>query len=192
MALESHGERGGMTAILADPDLYGEDFIRSRSELAGVNFSTNFVVSAREADLALIGAELKRRGLVYQRLPVSFPFHSRWIDGAKEAFAPAMRLIGARSGRLPLACCDRAEILTELPEEFFWDIVRRPIRFRETAALVEQLGLRRYIDVGPAGTLATFLKYGAPAATSSTVHSILTPFGGDQKNFAVLTESIGH
>lgn len=192
MALEEHGEAGGMTAILADPALYGEDFIRSRSELAGVNFSTNFVVSAREADLALIGAELKRRGLVYQRLPVSFPFHSRWIDGAKEAFAPAMRSIGARSGRLPLACCDRAEILTELSEEFFWDIIRHPIRFRETAALVEQKGVRRYIDVGPAGTLATFLKYGSPAPSSSSVHSILTPFGGDQKNFAALTESTGH
>jgi hypothetical protein len=103
-----------------------------------------------------------------------------------------MRSIGARNGRLPLACCDRVEILTELSDEFFWEIVRRPIRFRETAALVEQQGIRRYIDVGPAGTLATFLKYGSPATTSSTVHSILTPFGGDLKNFAALTEAIGH
>jgi malonyl CoA-acyl carrier protein transacylase len=69
-------------------------------------------------------------------------------------------------------------------------VVRRPIRFRETTARLEQQGSRRYIDVGPAGTLATFLKYGMSAATRSTAHGILTPFGLDQKNLAAVLASI--
>jgi hypothetical protein len=51
---------------------------------------------------------------------------------------------------------------------------------------LEEQGPRRYIDVGPAGTLATFLKYGLPATTESTVHAILTPYGFDEKNLAAL------
>jgi hypothetical protein len=57
---------------------------------------------------------------------------------------------------------------------------------------LEQQGAHRYIDVGPAGTLATFLKYGLPPTTRSTVQAILTPFGGDQKNLTAVSASILH
>jgi hypothetical protein len=73
-----------------------------------------------------------------------------------------------------------------LPGDFFWRIVRQPIRFRDTIALLERRGACRYIDVGPGGTLATFVKYGLPAGSRSTTHPILTPFGQDQKNLAAL------
>ena len=192
MALEESCEPGGMTAVLAAPALFAEDFLRGRSELAAVNFSTHFVVSAKRTELEKVEAGLKQRNIAFQRLPVSFPFHSQWIEEAKPGFASFMQSVRCETGRLPLVCCDRAETLSELPAGFFWDVVRRPIRFRETAARLEQEGARRYIDVGPAGTMATFLKYGMPAGSASTVHAILTPFGHDQKNFAALSASMGH
>jgi bacillaene synthase trans-acting acyltransferase len=187
MVLEEFCEPGGMTAVLADPALYAEEFVRGRSELAGVNFSTHFVVSAKRTDLAEIEATLKQRSIVHQRLPVSFAFHSQWIEKAKEEFVSFMRSVPSGRGHLPLVCCDRTATLSELPADYFWDVVRHPIRFRETTARLGQERPRHYIDVGPAGTLATFLKYGMPAGTPSTVHAILTPFGGDQKNFAIVS-----
>lgn len=192
MALEECCEPGGMTAVLGDPALFAEDFLSSRSELAGVNFSTHFVVSARQRDLAGIEAALKQRGVSYQRLPVAIAFHSRWMDRAKAPFASFMQSIPGRQGALPLACCDQTAILSTLGEGFFWDVVRHPIRFRETIARLEQDGPGRYVDVGPAGTLATFLKYGTPLATASTVHSILTPFGVDLRNLTAVAGAIGH
>jgi bacillaene synthase trans-acting acyltransferase len=88
-----------------------------------------------------------------------------------------MRSVPLVAGRLPLVCCDRVAMLCELPDGYFWDVVRRPIRFREAIARLEQEEPRRYIDVGPSGTLATMLKHGLGVATRSTVHPILTPFG---------------
>ncbi len=190
IALEECGEPGGMIAVLADPALFAEDFLSSRSELAAVNFSSHFVVSARRTELAEIEVALKKHNVAYQQLPVSFPFHSQWIDKAKAPFESFMRSILRKPGRLPLVCCDQTAILSDLSEDFFWNVVRRPIRFRETIALLEQQGGRRYIDVGPAGTLATFLKYRMSATTRSTVHAILTPFGADQKNLAAALASI--
>lgn len=188
-AFEERCEPGGMIAILADPALFAEDFLSARSELAAVNFSSHFVVSARQTDLDEIVAGLKQRAVGHQRLPVSFPFHSQWMDGAKAPFEPYMRAMRRRQGQLPLVCCDQTVVLSELSDDYFWDVVRRPIRFRESTARLEQQGACRYIDVGPAGTLATFLKYGLPATAKSTVHSILTPFGLDQKNLAALLAS---
>jgi len=192
IAFEECCEPGGMTAILADPVLFTEEFLSGHSELAAVNFCSHFVVSARRTELAEIEAALRQRSVDYQRLPVSFPFHSKWIDKAKAPFESFMRSIRCKQGRLPLVCCDQTAILSDLSENYFWNVVRHPIRFRETTARLEQRGARRYIDVGPAGTLATFLKYGMPATTKSTVHAILTPYGFDQKNLAALLASIRH
>jgi len=189
LALEECCERGGMTAVLADPALFDEDFLGSRSELAAVNFSSHFVVSARQAELAEIEDALKQRNIGYQRLPVSVPFHSQWIDKARAPFESFMRSIQRKRGRLPLVCCDQTTVLFDLSDDYFWNVVRHPIRFRETTKRLEQQNARRYIDVGPAGTLATFLKYSMPAITRSTVHAILTPYGFDEKNLAALLAS---
>lgn len=185
-ALEDCGEPGGMIAVLADPSLFAEEYLSAHSELAAINFSSHFVVSARRTELPAIEAALKAHKVDYRRLPVSLPFHSQWIDGAKAPFEAFMRSLRCSEGRLPLVCCDRASILSELSPHYFWDVVRHPIRFPETTARLEREGARRYIDVGPAGTLATFLKYGLPATSRSAVHSILTPFGFDRKNLAAL------
>lgn len=187
--LEECCEPGGMTAVLADPTLFAEAFLSGHSELAAVNFSSHFVISARRPELAEIETILKERNISYQRLPVSFPFHSRWIDKAKGPFESFMRSIWCKQGRLPLACCQKKAVLSSLCDGYFWSVVRHPVRFHETIAQLEQQGAHRYIDVGPAGTLATFLKYGIPATTMSTIHAILTPFGFDQNNLAALLAS---
>jgi acyl transferase domain-containing protein len=85
MAFEASCERGSMIAILADPSLYDESFLNERSEMAGVNFKSHFVVSAAHSDLDPIEATLKHRDVLFQRLPVSFAFHSRWISRWRRA-----------------------------------------------------------------------------------------------------------
>jgi acyl transferase domain-containing protein len=192
IALEESCEPGGMTAVMGDPALYAADFLEGRAELAGVNFASHFVFSAKQTELVEIEADLKRDNVNFVRLPVSFPFHSQWMDSAEAPFASFTRSIRWKEGQLPLACCTRTALLSQLSDGFLWDVVRRPIRFREMTAQLEQQGARRYVDVGPAGTLATFLKYGLPATTTSTVHSILTPFGRDQKNLAALLTAINN
>lgn len=191
-AVEEHGEPGGMTAILSAPELFEEDFISRHSELAAVNFASHFIISAKRTELAQIEATLKQRHIVYQRLPVSVPFHSQWIDHAKTSFGAFMRSIHCKQGRVPLICSDRATAVSDLPADYFWDVVRNPIRFREAATRLDQERARRFIDIGPAGTLATFLKYSLPKTTRSTVHAILTPFGVDQKNLSALLSSNGN
>jgi bacillaene synthase trans-acting acyltransferase len=192
IAIEECCEPGGLTAVLGDPALFADGFLSSRGELAAVNFSSHFVVSARRTELAEIEAALSKHNVGYQRLPVSFPFHSRWMDKARAPFESFMRSVPRKQGRLPLVCCDQVAILSNLSSDYFWNVVRHPIRFREAIARLERQGSRRYIDVGPSGTLATFLKYGLSAITESTVHAILTPFGFDQKNLTALVASIGN
>ena len=179
-------EPGGMIAIMADPALHAEAFLHERSDLAALNFGTHFAVSARQADLAPIEAWLRQRELVHQRLPVGFAFHSRWIEAARQPVAAFMRSRPMSRGGLPLVCCEGARTLAALPGDHVWQMVRNPIRFHDTVAHLERSGPHRYIDVGPSGTLATFVKYGLPKASQSSTHAILTPFGQDIRNLDAL------
>lgn len=191
IAFETCCEPGGMIAVLADPTLMDERVLGEHSELAGINFASHFAVSMTRAAIPVIEAHLAQRQIVFQRLPVSFAFHSRWIEEAQAPFESFMRSsVRCTRGPLPLVCCEQARPLDSASELSFWRVVRHPIRFREAIARLEQRGMHRYIDAGPAGTLATFLKYELPAATRSSVHAILTPFGQDQKNFARLLSDI--
>jgi bacillaene synthase trans-acting acyltransferase len=192
IAFEESCQAGGMIAILADPALFAEPFLGMHSELAGVNFASHFVISAMQSDLASIEAELKSRNIGHQRLPVSFAFHSQWMDRARAPFGAFMQSIPRRAGSLPIVCCDQAAVVSDLSGEYFWNVVRRPLRFRETISRLESEGPHRYIDVGPAGTLATFLKYGLAPGSRSAVHPIMTPFGTDQKNLTSLLAALAN
>lgn len=185
-AFEACCDRGGMIAVVADLSLYAKPFLRERSELAAVNFASHFVVSSPQNQLEAIERSLSEQDIVFQRLPVSYAFHSQWIDDARAPFESFARSIGCSGGVLPLACCQQAALLTALPVDYFWRVVRAPIRFRDTIAALEERGAYRYIDVGPAGTLATFTKYCLPPNSLSSIHSIMTPFGNERRNVSAL------
>lgn len=189
LAFEGTCERGGMIAVLADPSLYDEDFLKQRSEMAGINFNGHFAVAAPHRELAAIEAALKQRGVTHQRLAVSFAFHSRWVESAQARFAAFMRSIPLGKAALPMVCCEQGAALVDLPDDYFWQVVRHPIRFREAVAHLERQGRHRYIDVGPSGTLATFVKYALKDTSRSTAHAVLTPYGQDQRNLAALVAS---
>ena len=182
LAFEKNCIAGRMIAVMADPKLFEEPFLRHRSEMAAVNFDSHFIVSTPYFEVDAIESELRQRDVLYQRLPVSFAFHSRWIDDAQAVFSAFVRTMDPKAMTVPLSCCDHVKTFDRLPDDFFWRVVRRPIRFQETIAMLECEGPCCYIDIGPSGTLATFLKYLLSATSGSTRHEILTPYGRDLKN----------
>lgn len=188
-ALEQNCGAGGMIAVLTTPELFGESFLKHYSECAAVNFTSHFVISAPEEDCVRIEKELRQRDVTFQRIPVSFAFHSRWIDSARSQFETQTASIPLARPRLRMVCCDQAASIARCQDSYFWDVTRRPIRFADTITALEADGRHRYIDVGPAGTLAVFLKYLLPTTTNSTAHSILTLYGRDVANLTRLMQT---
>ena len=189
-AFKEKCEAGGMIAILASASLYQEAFLKDRSTLASVNFDSHFTISAEAKQLDQIEHMLQQRRINFQRLPVRFAFHSEDIDEAQERFTAYLDGMTSSEARMPLMCCSEVRPLRTIGKHYLWEVVRQPMRFQETIGLLEQQQPHRYIDVGPSGTLATFLKYGLARETRSTVHMTITPFGTDIKNMALLT-SVG-
>jgi bacillaene synthase trans-acting acyltransferase len=177
LALEAHCQPGSMLSILCGKELYlNSPFLQQHSDLAAVNFSAHFAVSALQTIIGPIEDHLARHGSQFQKLPVTRAFHSRWIDPARE---PCIQLLGStqcRRAAIPIFCCARNQAIDCFGPEQLWDALRRPIQFERTIMDLESYGPHRYVDVGPSGTLATFLKYGLPKESESQVFATMSPF----------------
>ncbi|MFL6711815.1 MAG: acyltransferase domain-containing protein [Sulfurifustis sp.] len=180
---------GTMLAILDRPQLHAEHpLLRGHSEIASLNFPRHFVVAAAREPATRIENALRGKNVSCEPLPVSRAFHSKHIDGAEAPYREFLRGLSPRPPDLPFACCVTAALRTDVPADYFWTVARQPVRFGDTIRALERDGNRRYLDLGPSGTLATFVKYNLSAArTTSKTLPVMTPFGADTRNLQKLT-----
>jgi len=184
---------GGMLAIVAHPDLYarlknaGHEIV-----MAGINFANHFTIAGDIRTLDEIQRQLTAESTTFLRLPVSYAFHSAAVDPIRERFIQFLSgLPIARSPRLPVVSSLTTEFVDEFSPTYFWRVVREPMRFSETVARIERNGPVRYIDCGPSGTSATFVKYNLTHQSASSCHPLLTPFHQGAQKIAQLRKQLG-
>jgi bacillaene synthase trans-acting acyltransferase len=174
---------GTMLAILANPGLYQQqEYLNRYSELAAINFLSHFVVSGSKDNLTKIMSNLNKNNITSQLLPVSQAFHSSMIDIAKMPFLQAIQSIPLQKPVIPYLSGAEANFLSSLTHHHFWDTARKPILFKNTIEYLENQHPSLYLDVGPSGTLATFVKYNLTAQSQSKIFPLLSPFSDDIKN----------
>ncbi|UTH76434.1 ACP S-malonyltransferase [Chromobacterium sp. IIBBL 290-4] len=176
--LDQQCPAGGMTAVLAPTGLFHElPALSERTELAAVNFDEHFVVSGTTAALDDAERILQAQGRVFQRLPVSRAFHSSEMDGVRDAFLDLVADLATCAPSVPFISSTFGKCIETFPADYFWNVVRGQLNLPDAVGALEHGGLpHEYIDVGPSGTLANFVKRCLPAASASTCSFILSPF----------------
>lgn len=190
-AFEFYCQNGGMTAIIYDSSLYKETpLIYENSELASVNFDSHFIISGRIDKLNNIEKFIESLGIVYQRLPVSYGFHSSLIDPAANYYLHFIRDKYYAKPQISLMSCLYGTQLTELPSDYFWQIARQPLKFPKAIRELEKEQSQNliYLDLGPGGTLGNFAKRNIGLTSQSDVYAIMTPFNRDLNNLAKVKE----
>jgi bacillaene synthase trans-acting acyltransferase len=168
---------GAMLAVLDSPTIWDpRDPLYADTWVAARNAPQHFVLSGPAAAVDRIQKHLREREILHHRLPVTIAFHCPLIEPVERAFREHLETLKLRELTCPLVSAAYVTQLTQLPPAFFWEVVRRPVRFQDAVAWLEGRGGATYIDLGPFGTLASFLKYGLDRATPSRVLSIMTPF----------------
>ncbi|MNH84603.1 hypothetical protein D3C73_370300 [compost metagenome] len=186
-AIERSCAKGGMIAILNRPDLYYETpQLYENCELASINYSSHFVISGEEEQLGRIIQFLKEEQILHQRLAVSYAFHSSLLEAAEEDFLCLTQAKSYRQPVIPIISSLQGGLAQEVNDRFFWEIVSRPIRFQEAIRYLENLHECIYVDVGPSGTLANFIKQQDKEKFGQRCFSICTPFNQEFKNLHTL------
>jgi len=163
-----------------------QDFVH----FAGVNFANHFMISGLSEPLKKAEQILKSLGITYQPLQLNYAFHSLGIANAKESFESYLKSVVGLNEKstIPFFSGVKGKELKEFPDNYFWDVIYEPISFRQTVVeVLEKAEGNVYVDLGPSGTLATFVNYNLASKTStSRVFPLLTPFHNGEKNLALL------
>ena len=180
--IEATCEPGCMIAIIHDVQLYQEPLIHENSELASVNYDSHFVIAGKAAKLRGIAHFLKTKQILHQVLPVSYGFHSEGIDSAAIRFKDYLSSKSFLQPRISFISSLYGSSLSEIHQDYFWDIARKRIQFREALASLEEAGNHIYLDLGPGSTLANFVKRSISQGSRSESHAVITPFHQEIEN----------
>lgn len=182
---EAYCPPGGMIVVLADMAHYDRE-LSSLAVLAAVNSRSHFVLSALRESCDTIEGILRNREVAFARLPISYAFHSQWIDAARQPYETFLRSFSSKAGEVPMMCSAQAAILIRIPQNYFWYVARQPILFREAVAGIAPGDRYRFIDLGPAGSLALLLNQFPRSPAVVGAYSVMSPYGRDQENFAAV------
>lgn len=192
-AIEAYCPAGGMTTVLHDTKLFEEDrFLSWMVELAGVNFDKHFILSGTREAIDAAERYLSSRDIVYQSLPVQYGFHSSAIDAMEQEYRQRARGFSLLPPAIPLISTVYAETLPAVGEDYFWDLIRKPISFGKAVDLLEQGEGCFYYDLGPSGTMATLLKYKLEKTSASQAFAVLNPFGFKSNVLESLQVQLSH
>lgn len=172
---------GAMLAVMSSETLL-KNSIPAISELsiAATNFPKHFVLSGPDDLVDTIQVILQSRHISTFRLPVRHAFHSPWMDPIKSEYTRLMHRLSPGSPRISVYSLAKGGMVDHYDEKYFWDVLRQPVGFQTGIQDLERSGPNRYVDLGPSGTLATFLKYTLDANSHSSVYSLMTPFGSSE------------
>ncbi|MEM7396296.1 MAG: acyltransferase domain-containing protein, partial [Verrucomicrobiota bacterium] len=177
--LEDRTPVGGMVAILESAELFDRrPELFQGMEVAGWNFDKHFAVSGDAASVARLEAGLKESGTMHQTLPVNRAFHSIHMEPIRTDYLTALSQLNISPPSVRIVSPTEGGFLDATPPDFFWTVLRQPVHFQKTMVWLEESGPYHYVDLGPAGTLSTFVKYCLPKSSISEQHSIVTPFKG--------------
>jgi acyl transferase domain-containing protein len=169
--------RGGMLAVLRPAEMVDEhpEWFRDTWVVAR-NFERHFVVSGLEAPILAVEQRLKAENITAQRLPVSHPFHTPLMDAMESDCVGPLRPLTFQPGTTRLFSSRGEEVTHAQPVETLWRALREPVSFAKVVRALEAEGAPTYIDCGPAGPLANFVKYNLPKEHSARCVPLMTPF----------------
>ena len=146
--------REAIAAVLAevgDPPVY----------LAMDNCRRQTVVVGPPGPMSVVGAELKKRRLIHERLPFRRPYHTPLFKPMLGPFDQLFEDVRFKPTRVPVYSCTTARPFPQDPQaarELALAHWASPVRF---TGLIENLyaaGVRLFVEAGPRGNLSAFVE----------------------------------
>jgi bacillaene synthase trans-acting acyltransferase/trans-AT polyketide synthase/acyltransferase/oxidoreductase domain-containing protein len=158
--------------------------------LTGKNFQSSFVVSGLPNDIRHLQEGLKQKNIISQKLPVKYGFHTALLDPIEEELKQLVRNIKRLPMGIPIISSLTTATIQEVNDDHIWEVIRYPVEFERTIRSMLQKDDYIFIDVGPSGSLATFVKYLLTSNSNSLHLAAINQFGKDLNSIEKLRTSL--
>lgn len=171
-------EPGGMLTILDSPTFFRRTpFLYSRAEIVAENFHQHFVIAGSAPALDEIEKFLSAQDIAFHRLAMTRAFHSHALDPAASRFLEIAGSYHFHAPTLPFYSSVVGGRNEKFDANYFWQLARRRVQFRDALEELDRDGPWIYVDVGPSGTLAGMGRYILGQQSGSEFYPVLTPLG---------------
>jgi [acyl-carrier-protein] S-malonyltransferase len=152
------GEPGAMLAVGSDHS--GAEALAAENglTLANENSPEQFVLSGPEPGIEAALAAAKERGIRAKRLAVAGAFHTASMEPGIEPFRAALDEVEFRRPDAPVVSSTTAEFFDDDPREGLAASLISPIRWTAVSRRLRELGVGRFLDVGPGKVLAGLVR----------------------------------
>ncbi|NUR61467.1 MAG: type I polyketide synthase [Catenulispora sp.] len=130
------------------------------ASLAAVNAPDAVVVSGDEDAVRAVAERLSAEGCRVKKLTVSHAFHSPRVEPVLAAFREEAEKVAYRPPTIPIVSNVTGQPATEAQltsPEYWTEHIRATVRFADGVAALRELGVTRYVELGPEATLCTMV-----------------------------------
>jgi len=156
------------------------------------NFANCYVATGLPDSVDRLKESLEASNTLWQKLPVTYGFHTRLLDLIASEFKAMCAGIPLRRSSIPIVTACRGWVLREPDEDYFWKIIRYPVEFDRAILGLLEMGDYVFVDASPSGALATYLGDILPPDSASVAVRIMNPFGLESDYLERLREPMGH
>lgn len=153
---------GSMAAVIGVPLEMVEEIVKEFEGLyvANYNSAEQTVVSGKADSIKSFVKKLTEEGLRAIELKVSGPFHTPYLDDAREKMAQEIEHIKFRSPKFPIVMNSVAKEVTD-PEHikhYVLEQISGPVYWKQSVDRMIELGVQEFIELGPKNVLTSLLK----------------------------------
>ena len=165
------GDRGGMLAVGSDREQAAALGAEHGLTLANENSPQQFVLSGPLPAIEAAEAAAKGSGARAKKLAVAGAFHTEAMASGVEPFRAALGRIDFRDPEAPVISSTTAEPFGEDVRDALSASLTSPIRWTAVLATLSELGVTRYLDVGPGKVLAGLVRRTLDGVETETLAS---------------------
>jgi [acyl-carrier-protein] S-malonyltransferase len=152
------GEPGGMLAVGSARDQAEALADEHGLTLANENSPQQFVLSGPLARIEDAEVAAKGSGVRAKKLAVAGAFHTEAMSSGVDAFRAELDEIDFHVPNAPVVSSTSADFFANDPRDALAASLVNPIRWTAVLAKLDELGVTRYLDVGPGKVLAGLVR----------------------------------
>jgi [acyl-carrier-protein] S-malonyltransferase len=152
------GEPGGMLAVGSDRDGAAALAAEHGLTLANENSPQQFVLSGPISAIEAAETAAKGSGVRAKKLAVAGAFHTEDMASSVEPFRETLNRIEFRQPEVPVVSSTTAELFGDDVRDALAASLSSPIRWTAVLGRLRELGVTRYLDVGPGKVLAGLVR----------------------------------
>lgn len=188
--VEGNVAKGGMMAVMTnDEEALLDQMDEHNLYLASKNCPGHYTLSGSADNLRRMRLTLDHNKIPYVTLPVDYPFHCSLIEEGYNSFKyythSTPSLAEASTKFISGLYAQPAE---QVPLYYFWYAISQQSDFTSLISFMEDKGPCLYVDLGPSGTAATFVKYNLHDHSQSRTHIIMSPYKREVTQLDALRE----